>query len=75
MSVAERGQDFCSDIGTSFSRRERAVSGKVVEGKGDEGVSGGGRMRGRIGGRSLSVGDGGREEERSNCKRTLKQTR
>jgi hypothetical protein len=75
MGVAERGENFCGDFGTSFSRRKRAMGGKVVEGKGDEGMSGGGRMRGRIGGRSLSVGDGGREEERSNCKRTLKQTR
>jgi hypothetical protein len=74
MRVAERREDFCGDFGASFSGGQRAVGGEIVEGESDARMDGGGRMRGRIGGRRLGVGDGGREEERSDGERVLEQT-
>jgi len=68
------GQNFCGDFGASFSGGKRAVGGEIVESEGDAGMGDGGRRRGRIGGRRLSVGDGGSEEERSDCERVLEQT-
>lgn len=74
MSVAERGENFCGDLGARFSGGKRAVGGEIVESESDAGLSGGGRVRGGIRGRRLGVGDGSREEERSDCERVLEQS-